>query len=474
MITFILICLWKTSLSQTQDQQYIDVKGFQFFTINGILYKQLSDKQKVTITLTYKVGEFPILLICDDKPQDDKINDYNSISKENCKIDINAYDQKVEMQTLSLTKKEKSQSFQANFNVYYIDNPNIFIGAYSKLQSTFNISSKIQSLYNCAKECKNRGRCIYGICECQEGTFGDDCSVVGTNIKDLIKLSPNTLYYFDLYSTGTPFYRTLSNSIPIRQQCYVETPFFDEGSLIITNILELSNEQIEECKNLTQALEDESQIKLNSYFIFKIYSKFEVSIISNDSNADGLSKIMMMIFIPVFVLIFFLLVCCGVKFYKRKLDETQVPIKVEQQSEEKNFINLYIPTYKFEQVKELIQEEVNINDLYCSICLDAFSTEHDVKVTYCKHIYHSECLTLWIQKTKICPLCRAPLDEKTLASLINQRSETMIDQILSKIQPESKQIKIFTLNSLSSLNGPNTLQAFQNLNYQGSLVFVEQ
>ncbi|CAK67392.1 unnamed protein product (macronuclear) [Paramecium tetraurelia] len=459
----------------------MDVKGLQLFAINGIFYKQLSDKQKVTITLTYQEGEFPILLICDDKPQDDKINDYNSIQKENCKIDINAYDQKVEMQTLSLTKKEKSQTFQANFNVYYMDNSNIFIGAYSEHQSTFNISSKISSLYNCAKECKNRGRCANGVCECQEGTFGDDCSVVGVNIKDQIKLSPNTLYYQDLYSTGTSFQRTISNSIPIRQQCYVEMPFFDEGSLIITNTLEISNEKIEECKNLTQALENESQIKLNSYIIFKIYSEFDVSIISNDGKGDGLSKIMMMIFIPVFVLIFFLLVCCGVKFYKRKLDETQVPIKVEQQNEEKNFINLYIPTHKFEQVTELIQEEVNIKDLYCSICLDAFSSEHDVKITYCKHIYHSECLTLWIQKTKviliniqICPLCRAPLDEKTLAQLINQRSETMIDQILTKIQPDSKQIKIFTLNSLSSLNGPNTQQAFQNLNYQRSLVFVEQ
>ncbi|CAD8152025.1 unnamed protein product [Paramecium pentaurelia] len=476
MLTLMLFCLWKTSFSQTKDQRYYNVKGLQNFGINEMFHKYLSEKQKVTITLTYEDGEIPFLLVCDNKPDVNKMTDYDLIQKENCKIDINAYDLKQQIQTISLTKNQKSQTFQRNFNVYYIDNTNLFIGAYSKLQSTFNISAKIQSLYNCAKECKNGGSCFYGVCECYEGTFGNDCSIIGFNIKDQLKLSSNKLYYLPLYLTGTTFQRILSNQIPIRQQCYVETPFIDQGSLLITNTLQLTYDKIYYCRNLTEALQNESQIKLNAYFIFKIYSEYDVSIVLNNNSSDGIQKIMMMIFIPLFVLIFFLLVCCGVKFYKKKLEQTQIPIKIEQNVEKKfiNFINFYIPTHKFEQIKEIIQEEINEKDLYCSICLEIFILQHDVKVTYCKHIYHSECLTLWIQKIKICPLCRAPLDEKTLASLIPQRSLTLIDQISSKSQSDYNKLKIFSMNSLSSLNGPNTQQAFQNLNYQRSLVMVDQ
>ncbi|CAD8060292.1 unnamed protein product [Paramecium sonneborni] len=472
MITLILFCLLPSSFSQTKNQRYFEVIALQIFNTKDIVPKNLSEKQKITITLAYEEGEIPILVICNKQPQINDMISYETIQKENCISDINAYDQKFQNQSISLIKNQKSQAFQKNFNIYQFQSSNMFVGAYSKLQSTYSIFVYIQSLYNCAKECQNGGSCFYGLCECIEGTFGDDCSISGLNIKDQLKLSPDKLYYLSLYSAGSTFQRILSNQIPLRQQCYAEIPFIDQGSLLITNVLQLTYDKIQYCKNMTETLQEEIKIKQNAYIIFKVYSQFDVNILLNNNDNDSLQRIMMMIFIPLCVILFFFLICCCVKFYRQKLEQAQIHKKIEQ-TEAGNYVNQYMPTIKFSQVKDIIQEDINEKDVYCSICLEQFDRQNDVKVTYCKHIYHSQCLSMWLFKIKICPLCRAPLDEKTLTSLMHQRSQTLIDQISSKSSANNK-LKITSLNSLSSLNGPINQNAFQHLNYQRSLVLVEQ
>ncbi len=50
-------------------------------------------------------------------------------------------------------------------------------------------------------------------------------------------------------------------------------------------------------------------------------------------------------------------------------------------------------------------EEVNKNST-CSICLEEFNSEKEIAVLDCKHIYHMECIIVWINKDPSCPLCR--------------------------------------------------------------------
>ncbi|CAK82108.1 unnamed protein product (macronuclear) [Paramecium tetraurelia] len=468
----ILICLLDACLSQKKDQQYFEVTGLQNFDIKDIFPQNVSDKQKLTLTLTYKDGEVPILIICEDQPKNNTLTNYETIQDYNCMSDINAYEQKFQIQSISLTKNVKSQAFQKHFNIYQIENQNMFVGAYSKSQQKYLMSAILQSLYNCGKDCKNGGSCFYGICECLEGTFGDDCSIAAIDINDQVKLSPDKLYYLSLSSIGTTFQRILSNQIPLKQKYYAEKPYIEEGSLLITNLLQLNYDQIYNCRNLTKALQDEIKIKQDAYFTFKIYSQYDVNILINNNQDNGLQSIMMMIFIPLSVIFFLLFACCCVKFYKKKLELIQNEKKVEKDAET-SILNLYLPTLKYSQAKEIIQEEISEQESYCSICLEIFTLENDVKMAYCKHIYHSQCLQLWMKKIKICPLCRAPLDEKTLSSMIPLKSQTLIEQISSKSQLGNNKQTIISLNSLSRLNGPNTQNAFQHLNYQRSLVLVE-
>ena len=45
----------------------------------------------------------------------------------------------------------------------------------------------------------------------------------------------------------------------------------------------------------------------------------------------------------------------------------------------------------------------------CTICLDEFSPECKVTTLPCFHIFHSKCITQWLQRKAECPICRTPV-----------------------------------------------------------------
>jgi hypothetical protein len=50
------------------------------------------------------------------------------------------------------------------------------------------------------------------------------------------------------------------------------------------------------------------------------------------------------------------------------------------------------------------------NKKECCICLSIFQDNEMVRVLLeCKHVYHSECLDMWISVHPSCPLCRASI-----------------------------------------------------------------
>ena len=49
----------------------------------------------------------------------------------------------------------------------------------------------------------------------------------------------------------------------------------------------------------------------------------------------------------------------------------------------------------------------NFENNECIICLDSMIVNEKVKILYCGHMYHYECINAWIKKKKEinCPLC---------------------------------------------------------------------
>ncbi|XWS49266.1 hypothetical protein CRYUN_Cryun13aG0149300 [Craigia yunnanensis] len=67
------------------------------------------------------------------------------------------------------------------------------------------------------------------------------------------------------------------------------------------------------------------------------------------------------------------------------------------------------PTFFYSTVKEFRLEKYGLE---CAICLGEFSDDDMLRLlTICCHVFHKECVDLWLESHKTCPVCRGELDE---------------------------------------------------------------
>ncbi|OWM67433.1 RING-H2 finger protein ATL29-like [Punica granatum] len=65
------------------------------------------------------------------------------------------------------------------------------------------------------------------------------------------------------------------------------------------------------------------------------------------------------------------------------------------------------PTFVYANVKDLRQEKYGLE---CAICLLEFEDESVLRLlTFCYHVFHQECIDLWLESHKTCPVCRQDL-----------------------------------------------------------------
>lgn len=58
----------------------------------------------------------------------------------------------------------------------------------------------------------------------------------------------------------------------------------------------------------------------------------------------------------------------------------------------------------------MMQELTNSEETsICTICQDDLELNQVVKRTPCKHIFHSRCLSTWLESNHTCPICRYQL-----------------------------------------------------------------
>ncbi|XP_055822212.1 RING-H2 finger protein ATL29-like [Solanum dulcamara] len=66
------------------------------------------------------------------------------------------------------------------------------------------------------------------------------------------------------------------------------------------------------------------------------------------------------------------------------------------------------PTFTYSSVKDYRKETYGLE---CAICLVEFDDDSMLRlVTSCNHVYHQDCIDLWLESHKTCPVCRANLD----------------------------------------------------------------
>lgn len=49
---------------------------------------------------------------------------------------------------------------------------------------------------------------------------------------------------------------------------------------------------------------------------------------------------------------------------------------------------------------------LGVREEECVICLEDFDSRAEVSTTPCSHSFHSQCITQWLEKSHLCPICR--------------------------------------------------------------------
>ncbi|KAL4612616.1 hypothetical protein ACB092_08G213200 [Castanea dentata] len=58
------------------------------------------------------------------------------------------------------------------------------------------------------------------------------------------------------------------------------------------------------------------------------------------------------------------------------------------------------------EVVRIEQGSVGLAGEECAVCLDEFSIGSEARRMPCSHIYHQDCIVLWLGTSNLCPMCR--------------------------------------------------------------------
>ncbi|KAK4364644.1 hypothetical protein RND71_016002 [Anisodus tanguticus] len=82
-------------------------------------------------------------------------------------------------------------------------------------------------------------------------------------------------------------------------------------------------------------------------------------------------------------------------------------VSANEQGLDPSIIKSY-PTFTYSSVKDYRKEKYGLE---CAICLVEFEDDSLLRlITSCNHVYHQDCIDLWLESHKTCPVCRASLD----------------------------------------------------------------
>lgn len=140
---------------------------------------------------------------------------------------------------------------------------------------------------------------------------------------------------------------------------------------------------------------------------------------------------------------------------EREAEATENPIQPPEAPTvnpglELRIINSF-PTFPYSSVKDLREEKYGLE---CAICLLEFDGDHVLRLlTTCYHVFHQECIDLWFESHKTCPVCRRDLDppppENTAVTLPNV-DEMIIDVIQENSNDDDQHHQTTTTTQIDS------------------------
>ncbi|KAL2545397.1 RING-H2 finger protein ATL29 [Forsythia ovata] len=106
------------------------------------------------------------------------------------------------------------------------------------------------------------------------------------------------------------------------------------------------------------------------------------------------------------------------------------------------FIIQSFPSFTYSTVKDCRKEKYGLE---CAVCLDEFADNDVLRlIILCSHVFHQECIDLWFESHKTCPVCRRNLDSPSQSPVKSPLSiyNNTINDILHDNEPVDGSFRI--------------------------------
>ncbi|CAD8058122.1 unnamed protein product [Paramecium sonneborni] len=425
-------------------KEYRQVNRQIIIEAQAIIKQQISFDEKLVISITnYPQQNAPLLLICRANTTFTQLPNLDTIQRQNCIADLNSYDFKREKQQIVIDYQEKYKTYM---NIIFQEkNRQPFIVVYSEQKIDFKINIGIQKKSSCLWECKQSSTCIQGQCICQEGYFGDDCSINILQFLSNDNYKQEVIYYINAAELEV-IYMNFTDKHNYLLDCQAFNPYIYRGKFFFDSFMELSRQQQIDCFQETQKINKEFSIKLQPLFYFIPTNK---TIYRGSQDEEPEKTTIIYIITSIVIPITLILIYCYCKCRKSQrrmnnLNSEQIPTCQKVQQEK--LINKYLPIQLYDQVIKKFPGL--LDDKVCQICLEEYKNDDQVRVTYCTHFFHVECVDLWIEKNETCPTCRSSFNYETMTKIINTelldgqyQSSNSTKQIIS--EQSQKNIRLY-------------------------------
>mmetsp|Transcript_54356 Transcript_54356/g.62271 ORF Transcript_54356/g.62271 Transcript_54356/m.62271 type:complete len:510 (-) Transcript_54356:535-2064(-) len=326
-------------------------------------------------------------------------------------------------------------------------------------QFYYNLRAEISAVKSCPNNCTSReaGICIEdGQCLCFRPWIGEDCSIKA------IEFKPDAVHNFYLLPYHTEYAILSVRSADTQQNLKIAADSSQasdlDGSVVQTPVIghilkdtnqkydAIPSERLNDQKfeiSTQNSLEYSAQLFKGKTWILALRYEpktidtsptvmrvvVEVSTPEEESPSIPLLYIIFIAFFVVFLL--GLVTISGIKACNRdpiadNNEEIEVPITSGEVSftMTAELAKTLFPAIAFDHVK------TKLIDNCCSICLEDYVDESNLRVLGCQHAFHQVCIDNWFERNSKCPLCKRSIEnlskmvtDTTTATLNRSRAD---------------------------------------------------
>uniref|UniRef100_A0A7N0V7W5 RING-type E3 ubiquitin transferase n=1 Tax=Kalanchoe fedtschenkoi TaxID=63787 RepID=A0A7N0V7W5_KALFE len=110
-----------------------------------------------------------------------------------------------------------------------------------------------------------------------------------------------------------------------------------------------------------------------------------------------------------------------------------------------------LPTFTY---SEVISHKVGKGALECAVCLNEFAEEETLKLLpKCDHVFHSDCIEVWLASHSTCPVCRASLEQTPRATRSVQTASEIEESSDEADNPELPRSVSTTISEPEAVDG---------------------